>query len=564
MTVRYRFLASLVAAVVVASACESENAATSSTVTMTTEGESASTSTEAAPSTERTPTSSETSISTAVAIDAWERSSAVLVTAGIATQSNIPARVPEVQAIGATSDGYLVAGLVNGGFVVWRSVDLESFEPVYTEVCCERYLRATSIAEFDGALLIGGTGEFGIERTEQAFILRSEDGGASWTLIEDPLFASEANRVDQIIVTDDLVLVETVDDREPGAQPQSAAAWSDDLTAWQPVELPGRQPEDWPWFTQSAETVFAVSQRNDGPEGGFGRWVIWRSDDGGRRFVEASTLADVEIGGFFAVRDSIVAVPSTYQGEYRHLDARGLLVLDREGEWRELEPDTGTWGDGWVSAYPTSASEPSGRTYTLVTRTMRASVHYCYDDIDTCQQQETALLATEDGLAWRDVAGFPTTDGVRGEPMLLSTDAAGDIAVLAAGHRDSQIHVTRWNAGSPPPVADNPDYGAPIIPVPLYDREQPFNVGDERRYPLGLGSCGGMYVDEQRWEPDTPLPDPPPPDWPFRRLQIVDGPEGYVYGRIHRLTSDTIEFSIEGLGSVATFHPAPPPEYFCG
>lgn len=543
MTMRSRLLASLVvAAVAVASGCGGEETA----------------------STELSPTRSDGSTSTAVAIDAWEQSSAVLVTAGIATQSNSPAEVPEVQAIGSTSDGYLVAGSVNGGFAVWRSVDLESFEPVYSEVCCERYLRASSIAEFDGSLLIGGTGEFGIDRAEQAFILRSEDGGASWALIEEPVFASDANRVDRIVVTDEAVLVETVDDRVPGAQPQSVAAWSDDLVTWHPVELPGRQPEDWPWFVQTAERVFAVSQRNDGPEGRFGSWAIWRSDDGGRRFVVASALADAEIGGFLAGGDTLVAVPSNFQDEYRHGDARGLLVLDGAGEWRELEPDTGTWGDGWVTAYPTDASEASGRTYTLVTRTIRASVHYCYEDVDTCQQPETALLATEDGMTWHDVAGFPTTDDVRGDPVLLSTDPAGNIVLLAASYGDPQIHITRWTAGSPPPVVDNPDYAPPDIPVALYDREQSFNVGDERRYPLGLGGCGGMHVDDQRWEPDSPLPNPPPPDWPFRPVQGADGPEGYVYGRIHRATSETIELSIEGLGPVATFRPAPPPEYVCG
>jgi len=190
-----------------------------------------------------------------------EQSSAVLVTAGIATQSNTPAEVPEVRAIGATSHGYLVAGSVNGGCAVWRSVDLESFEPVYSEVCCERYLRASSIAEFGDALLIGGTGEFRVERTKQAFILRSDEGGASWAVIDDPLFTSDSNRVDRIIVTDDGVLVENVDDRGTG-QPESVAAWSDDLTTWRPVELPGRQPEDWPWFALAAEAVFAISQRN--------------------------------------------------------------------------------------------------------------------------------------------------------------------------------------------------------------------------------------------------------------------------------------------------------------
>lgn len=561
---RSRLLVSLAAATVAASSgCGGEEAARASTATTTAEGDRAPTSIESAPSTELTPTSTEGSANTSVDGDAWEQSSAVLVTAGIATQSDIPAEVSEVQAMGATSEGYLVAGSVNGSFAVWQSVDLESFEPVYSEVCCERYLRASSIAEFDGSLLVGGAGEFGVDRTEQAFLLRSEDGGASWALIDNPLFTSDANRVDRIIVTDDGVLVETVDDRGSG-RPQSVAAWSDDLTTWRPVELPGRQPEDWPWFARAAESVYAVSQRYEGPEGQSSGWMIWRSDDGGRRFVEASALADPRIGAILAVGDTLAAVPSNCRGEYCDEAVRGLIVLDGDGAWRELEPDTGTWGDGSIRAYQTVASERSGRTYALVTRTIRASVHYCYDDVATCQQRKAALLATEDGMTWHDVAGFPATDNVRGDPILLARDAAGDIVMLAASYQDPQIHITRWTAGSPPPVVDNPDYPAPVIPVPLYDDEQPFNVGDERRYALGLGGCGGMHIDHQLWEPTSPLADPPPPEWPFRSEQWVDGPSGFVYGRVRRLTPDTIEFSIEGLGPVATFRPAPPTEYACG
>lgn len=546
---RFRVVGPLVAAIGLVSGCGAGDTATSSTAAGVSNAEVATVSTEPATPTVLAPSGTNTSVTT----DGWEQTAAVLATTGIAIESDVPGAVPWIHAIGSTSAGFLVAGSVEGRFTVWRSEDLESFEAVYAETCCERYLIASSIAEFQGTVLIGASGEFAADRTRRSFLLRSDDGGASWTSIEDPLFTSTANRVDRILVTDEVVLVDTVDDRETGAQPWSVAAWTDDLTTWQPVELPGRQAEDWPSFVQTPQAVFAVAQRSDGPQGSLDSWVIWRSDDGGRHFVPASGLAGVASGTFLGVGGTLVAVPSNDQGEYRHVDARGLLVLEGS-EWRGLEPDTGTWGDGSIVASPTVTSGSSGQTYVLVSRVIRASPHYCYADVDTCQQPETALLATEDGYTWYDVAGFPAAPHV-GHPTLLTTDQDGHIVVLAGSYEPQGIQVRRWTDGAPPPVVDNPDYAAPDIPRPLYDYEKPFDIGDERRYVLPIGGCGSMYVG-QNWEPAFPLPDPLPLDWPYRPVQSADGPQGFVYGQIHRLASDTIEFSIEGLGPVATFHPA--------
>jgi hypothetical protein len=73
-----------------------------------------------------------------------------------------------------------------------------------------------------------------------------------------------------------------------------------------------------------------------------------------------------------------------------------------------------------------------------------------------------------------------------------------------------------------------------------------------------------MYVDGQRWEPVEPLPNPTPTVWPYRPVNYSDGPDGFVYGQIERVAVDDIAFSIEGIGTVATFRPAPPLQGFCG
>lgn len=568
--VRIRALCSLAVALLVAAGCAGEGP-TASSSPATDAPPPASTSAPATASTTAS-TSAPTSSAAPVA-GTWEESTAVLSTSGVETQSDAPPELPEVQVIGWTSAGHLVVGSVNGGFTVWRSTDLTSFEPVYSDVCCDRFLRATSIGEFDGSILIGGSGEFGPERSEQAFLLRSEDGGMSWTLIDDPLFTSEANRVDRIVATDGAVIVAAVDDRAPGVQPQSKAAWSEDLTSWQPVDLPGREADDWPWFVHGDDVVFAISQRSDDLEGSFTGWAAWRSDDGGRTFVQAPTLTDPNVGygGFLVAQGDLVAAPSVYQSTSHHEDAHGPAAL-QDGVWTGHPADTGVWGDGLVSMYPAATSTTSttstGRAYALITRTTRASVHYCYDDTDSCRLTESALVVADDVATWSQVDGFPAP-ALPVDVMSLTADQDTGVVLVSPTHQDPAtdrervIQITRWTGAGAPPEIDGSGYPGPNIPVPLYDDEQPLDVGDERRFPLALGTCGGMYVDGQRWEPDTPLPDPVPASWPYRSAEGADGPEGFVYGRVRRLSADAIEFSIEGVGPVATFRPAPPREATC-
>ncbi|MFN8021857.1 MAG: hypothetical protein U0Q03_10055 [Acidimicrobiales bacterium] len=206
-----------------------------------------------------------------------------------------------------------------------------------------------------------------------------------------------------------------------------------------------------------------------------------------------------------------------------------------------------------------------GRFYGLVGRQRLASVHYCYDDPDGCWQHEFVMVTTDDGVEWSDVV-VPELDDMRlGSQTTLWTRPDGTILVTAADDSTGGVRLLEWTGASPPPTVDPAPYEPPDRSVPLVDPSASMSVGQVGRYPLGLGGCAGMYLDGRAWEPEVPLPDPPPPTWPVRDVQIADGPTAYVFGTVTKTADDTVEFSVADVGTVAVFHPrTAEPEYACG
>ncbi len=366
-----------------------------------------------------------------------------------------------------------------------------------------------------------------------------------------------------MVAVADTLIVEALDDSGLADGWKPTIVWTDDLITWHAVELPGTLETDWPTLVNDGNVVYAVASRS-ADDGRFTGSATWRSDDGGRTFVPGAELEESGFGGFAVVAGSLIALPSVMQGENLHSDAVGPAVLDDVGGWVSLPPHTGVWGDGRVSISLTEVGDRATPVF-LITRESRASAHYCYANVESCQQYELALITSLDGSTWSELADVPGIEPLAfaGSTLVVRSDPDG-IVVARASNGESVIHVTRWASAATPPVVERPDYPPPDIPVPLYEGTQNVEVGTELRYVLGLGGCGGLYVNNQPWEPETALPDPPPPEWPYRAVEIADGPAGYLYGRILRSADDSIEFSIEGIGPVATFHPAPAPEYTCG
>jgi len=462
--------------------------------------------------------------------------------------------------IESTSVGYLAAGRVNGGFAIWRSDDFATFTPLYNEVCCDRFIRPSAVAEFRGSLLIGGSGRVNQpdgSEIERAFLMRSDDRGRTWTSIEDPVFSERTRRIDSIDVVGGAVIVDAIDDECCG-EPTSHAVRSTDLVDFEPLVLPSREADDWPYFQSDDDQIIAVSSRDDPTEAAGAKYVVWRSVDEGRTF---TSLPDASLDGrgVWLVAGKLLQIPDHYQDTERHLDATGIRIAEPGQQFVESPPDVGQWGDGSTGFGPVSKADDA--SYAVVGRELRASPHYCYDDAATCQRSDGALVVTDNGVDWFDVAGL-SLDSFRGFDVDVRGD--GGIFVWAITGNEQSVTGYRWIGPDTPRRIDPAGYAPPVIPVPLYEHGDPVPVGSTFRYVLGTGFCGGMYVDDQRWAPISPLPDPVPAAWPYQDVGFEDGPEGYIFGRIDRLAVDEISFSIEGLGAVATFRPAPAPTEFCG
>jgi hypothetical protein len=490
----------------------------------------------------------------------WVEHAVPIDSSGIETQTGERSE-QKIWTIEDMGDRLLAVGTYGGGFAAWESTDFRSFTPVYSEVCCGRSVSSPHASAFGERWLIGGSERIvrnGGE-VERSFVSVSDDHGRSWTIVDDPLFTERATRIDGFLVAGDVVIVEAVEEPANGG-PISIPAWSTDLVTWTPIELPGDARVEGISLFGDGTSVWAVGSALR-PDGDYDL-ELWTSTDSGRSFELISSLMS-NSWSMTRVGDRLVTWPYVRQDVYRDEQAQAPTLTTASGTLTELAVDTGQWGDGDVRFGPSAIVPSDGRLYGVVGRLRYASVQYCYADPSGCWQWETALATSIDGVEWFDVAAsnFESTFGNSGG---MSARPDGSILIWASPDRSPTVEVIEWTGPGTPLLVDPEEYPPPDRSVPLFDQDIQLEVGDTVRYPLGLGGCSGLYTGAKSWEPEQPLPDPIPSDWPSRTVEIADGPSAYLFGTVTLVADDTIEFGIDGVGTVATFHPrTEEPQYFC-
>lgn len=466
----------------------------------------------------------------------------------------------DVVAIAAAGDAYFATGDIVGIPVIWRSADLEHFEVVYLDERTSgmsRWMRLESITSFGDRVVVGGSGqqrEGAGERIDRSFLFVSDDGGETWAEVEDPLFGEPFQRLDRLVAAGDALLIDLVDDECCG-QPRWQPHRSIDLVEFDPVVLPGADDDAWGTFVDDGlGTTFAIESRWDdvGP-----RLIVWSSIDGAQSW----DRVELPVGGgrgIAPVAGGLTILPDYGYGEVGP-ETLDVLAPSRivGAEVTTLEPDVGQWGDD-TARLTGQTMRGSGRFYGVLRRQLRANPHYCFENIETCHDYEAALVTSSDGIEWFDLE-HPGPEPFGQAELFATVD--GHVA-LWRHPRDEAVEIEYWRGPDVPATVDPPGYDPPAVPVAMYDREEGLPIGTERRFAWGLGGCGGMYIDEISWVPET---QPDTTGWPIEEVQIEDGPSGYAYGRVLRVADDLIEFSIEGTEIVVPFAPhADDPEAVCG
>jgi len=472
--------------------------------------------------------------------------------------SAVEPTLPSVDILTSAAGAYWAAGSIGGHSTIWRSDDLIDFKVVYFDDWepSPRWIRFTTLIEFDGKVLAGGSGR-GDSNVERSFLLVTSDSGETWTDIDDPVLSTPFQRLDGLVASGGALLLDVVNDEccnTPVWQPVRTV----DLQSFEPVDLPEATAETWGRFiSDGVGTVWVVAQIRDGDLA----QAIWSSGDGGSSWVRSG--AEVNLArGMAAVDGSLMLIP--------HIEGYDVvagpisteprqLIRIADGAWSTLDDDVGQWGDGPALLFGINDPD-TGRFYGIALRSIRANPHYCFDDVDTCAQTEIALVTSANGVEWLDVIG-PELQPRHTKPFMT---VDGRIAIWSSqldGNTNDPPTVSRWVGDRLPPLMDPAGYPPPVAPVPFFDPAEGLPVGTERRIAWGLGPCGGLFIDGISWVSAEP---PDTTGWPIRKLEISDGPSAAAYGRVTRVAQDLIRFTVEGTDFAVDLAPVTRDGPYCG
>lgn len=474
-----------------------------------------------------------------------------------------PAR-PEVAAVAHAGDRYWAMGSINGHPTVWRSDDLGEFEVAYFHDWTPQpeWVRYNSVVEFDGRILVGGSGRRrgpDGDDVERSFLLGSSDSGDTWEELELDFLSEPHQRLDNLVTVGDALIADVVNDEcceRPTWQPRRTT----DLVSWEPVVLPAADDDTWGRFAvDGAGTIWATAGVTIDDEPAL---IVWESRDDGATWTRTVDRSGRRRG--LAVFPGTLYLTQSATGvlvDVGHSEPRGAVRIVG-GATEALPVDTAQWGDGRVLLWGQTA--PDGRFYGFANRTIRASAHYCYEDVATCMQHEAPLVTSLDGITWHDVE-LPDLDRFE-RPELFLTHNGHPALWRPRTDRDNHLQperITYWEGVDPPTTLLPEPYPEPSVPVPLVTGSDELVIGEEYRYGWGLGGCGGMWFGDTSW---VPTEEPDMVDWPILDVDIADGPSGYALGRITKVATDHIRFWVEGREVEAVdFRPRiEDPEFACG
>lgn len=412
-----------------------------------------------------------------------------------------------------------------------------------------------TLVEVEGGYAVGGVGSLSEDRGEMGripvFARVSASGGEPEFRID--VERSEGGSVHAAVSFDGHVI--GVGSASTEDQSWGPRIWSTvDGLNWTAVAAPGelrRALVDLVDVAASSEVVIAVGSNVDDSRA---PWVAWSTD--GTNW-DAARLPDVDDA------ESVRQLRVTYDGDEFAIfgnvsgpDGLGTSIIWRSVDGLNFLRDRlpiAQFGDGRVRNL--DASGRNGHTLLAGHATHRSNVLYCYDDVDDCRNRFQSLwLRTES--EWNRI-----DTPVEGE--FVSRAATDGNRIVAAGSIDRTPIVWVWS----PDAEGSELYGQSLDAAPpesqlaLVPNNRQVEPSTTYAYPLAT-RCRGMRVLGQlndTWWLHASGARTPIDAWPTRNTSgdFFETGGVIVYGTIELTADDRIDYSIPGIGVVATYEPAP-------
>ena len=455
----------------------------------------------------------------------------------------IDARAGQSFAIASAGGHAILVATGEEGPLVFRAGDDGAFTRSGSLPTADRQTRIFSAwTTSHGAFVIGTGGDLRVR-------LWLSPDGAQWESIQGPAFEQPADMGSLTQLADGTLLAVGAgrDPSRPSVGPFSTVMWrSVNGRTWERVVLTGDVAQAGAVLSMaSTGSTIVITARSDS------RSSLWRSTDAGRSWqsIAVDTPSAVAFTHVASNAAGFVLV-----GQDSGREPRLYLATSADGKvWTPRELPVDLIGGEFRL---TSLRSSSSGFFIVGSQSFDVSLNLdrCYQYPAQCAMPTVAVVYSADGVGWRRL----DVDKLLGQTN-TRVDVAGIGTATAFVGSGTSVHALIGNLREVDLPTVTPSTSRPPSNIPVARYDGPIEVGVVYRYPLFV-HCGMTWLGKMNsttWKLDQQLiggrvetggGSPPPTNWPMVQQTLL--------GTIKLLPNDTIEYSLEGVGVIATYRPS--------